>query len=60
MMLRMSITPTPPVWQVMLSLVLAVATTVAIVWAASRIFRIGILMQGKAPNLPELLRWIRA
>jgi ABC-2 type transport system permease protein len=60
MMLRMSITPSPPVWQVLLSLVLAVATTVAIVWAASRIFRIGILMQGKAPNLPELLRWIRA
>ncbi|HYN10275.1 MAG TPA: ABC transporter permease [Vicinamibacterales bacterium] len=60
MMLRMSMTPSPPAWQVVLSLILLLATTVGVVWAASRIFRIGILMQGKAPNLPELLRWIRA
>jgi len=60
MMLRMSMTPSPPTWQVLLSIALLLVTTVAIVWAGSRIFRIGILMQGKAPNLPELLRWIRA
>ncbi len=60
MMLRMSMTPSPPTWQILLSLVLLLATTIVVVWAASRIFRIGILMQGKAPNLPELLRWIRA
>ncbi len=60
MMLRMSLTPAPPVWQLLLAIVLMLATTVAVVWAGARIFRIGILMQGKAPNLPELLRWIRA
>ena len=60
MMLRMSLTPAPPVWQLLLAIVMMLATTVAVVWAGARIFRIGILMQGKAPNLPELLRWIRA
>ena len=59
MVLRMAIPPGVPLWQVLLSVTLLVATTGAMVWAASRIFRIGLLMQGKAPNLPELMRWIR-
>jgi ABC-2 type transport system permease protein len=28
-------------------------------WIAARIYRVGILMYGKRPNLPELLRWLR-
>jgi len=60
MILRMAIPPGVPLWQTLLSIVLLVAATVLVVWAASRVFRIGILMQGKAPTLPELLRWIRA
>ena len=59
MLLRMAIPPGVPLWQILTSLSLLMATTVAMVWAASRVFRIGLLMQGKAPNLPELLRWIR-
>lgn len=59
MLLRMAIPPGVPLWQVLTSLTLLIAATVAMVWAASRVFRIGLLMQGKAPNLPELLRWIR-
>jgi ABC-2 type transport system permease protein len=60
MMLRMAMPPGPPLWQVGLAIVLTLATTVVCVWAAGRIFRVGLLMQGKTPNLPELLRWIRA
>lgn len=60
MMLRLALPPGPPVWQVLLSAAILIATTVAAVWAAGRIFRVGLLMQGKAPNLSELVRWIRA
>ncbi len=60
MMLRMAMPPGPPLWQVLLSVVVLVVSTGLCVWAGSRIFRIGILMQGKAPTLPELLKWIRA
>jgi len=60
MILRMAIPPGVPLWQVLLSIAILIATTGGVVWAASRVFRIGILMQGKAPNLPELMRWIRS
>ena len=59
MLLRMAIPPGVPLWQVLVSVTLLMATTGAFVWAASRVFRVGLLMQGKAPNLPELMRWIR-
>lgn len=46
-------------WQVVLSLVLLVLTILAVVWAAGRIYRVGILMKGKRPTLPEMVRWVR-
>ncbi len=48
-----------PLWQVGLSLVLVALTVVAVAWVAGRIYRVGILMQGKRPTLPELMRWVR-
>ena len=59
MLMRLALTPPPPLWQLVLSIVLTVGTAAVLVWAAGRIFRVGLLMQGKPPNLPELLRWIR-
>jgi len=59
MMLRIAVPPGPPLWQLVLAVVMLTAVTVGTVWVAGRIFRVGLLMQGKAPNLPELLRWIR-
>jgi ABC-2 type transport system permease protein len=51
---------TPPIWQIALSLVLTAATLVGVVYASGKIYRTGILMYGKRPNLKELWRWVRA
>jgi ABC-2 type transport system permease protein len=59
MMLRIVLPPGPPAWQVVLSVAMLIGTTMLVVWSAGRIFRVGLLMQGKPPNLPELFRWIR-
>ena len=48
-----------PAWQLALSLVLMVLSIYGMVWVASRIYRVGILMYGKRPTLPEILRWIK-
>lgn len=58
MMMRVAIPPGPPDWQVVLSLVLNLVFTGLVLWASSRIFRIGILSQGKTPSWKELIRWI--
>ncbi|HEX9886634.1 MAG TPA: ABC transporter permease [Longimicrobiales bacterium] len=52
-------TGSAPAWQVALSLVLVFATVVAVAWVAGRIYKVGILMAGKRPTLPELWRWVR-
>lgn len=49
----------PQPWELVLSFVLMSVTIVAILWVASRIYRVGILMYGKKPNLPEILRWLK-
>lgn len=59
MMIRLTMPPGPPMWEVLLGLSILAASTVVVLWAAGRIFRVGLLMQGKPPNLPELLRWVR-
>ena len=48
-----------PLWQVGLSIVLLLLTILAVAWVAGRIYKVGILMQGKRPTLPELWRWVR-
>lgn len=50
---------TPPVWQITLSLVLLVGTIHAMLAICSRIYRVGILMYGKRPTLPEIMKWLK-
>ena len=56
MFMRISV-QTPPLWQIATSVALLVATIVAVAWFAGRIYRVGILMYGKKPTLPEIFRW---
>ena len=47
-----------PYWQLALSMVLLIATFVAMVWAAGKIYRTGILMYGKKASWKELGKWL--
>jgi ABC-2 type transport system permease protein len=48
----------PPAWQIALSIALTLATIALLNWAAARIYRVGILMYGKRPTFPEIVKWI--
>jgi ABC-2 type transport system permease protein len=58
MPLRMTAIQVPPL-ELIGSLVGLGLTCWLAIWAAARIYRIGLLMTGKRPNLKELVRWIR-
>lgn len=49
-----------PVSEVALSLGILFVSILVVAWIAARIYRVGILMTGKRPNLREILRWVRA
>jgi ABC-type Na+ efflux pump permease subunit len=59
MLLRLASTHPPPAWQVWLSIGIGVLGVVGAVWFASKVFRIGLLMFGKPPDLRTLIRWVR-
>jgi len=48
-----------PLWQIALSLTILFATFFGVVWFASKIYRIGILMYGKKPTYKEIYRWLK-
>jgi ABC-2 type transport system permease protein len=48
-----------PGWQIAVSLSFLYLAVWGVAWVAGRIYRVGILMQGKRPTLPELWRWVR-
>jgi ABC-2 type transport system permease protein len=49
----------PPWYEIAGSIAGMVITLLAVLWLAARIYRVGILMYGKKPNLPEIIRWLR-
>ena len=48
-----------PMWELALSIVILAASFVFMVWAAAKIYRIGIFMHGRKPSYKELWQWIR-
>jgi ABC-2 type transport system permease protein len=58
MLLRQALPGGVPWWQPWLGLLGVIAYALASVWAAGRIFRIGILSQGKTPKIAELAQWV--
>jgi ABC-2 type transport system permease protein len=58
MPLRLAVDPGLPIWQPFLGMLLALATTTLFVFAAGRVFRIGILMQGKGFSFGQVVRWV--
>jgi ABC-2 type transport system permease protein len=53
------VTQTPPFWQIALSLLIGFSSVLVIMWVASRIYRVGMLMYGKRASIPEAIRWAR-
>ncbi|MFY9554864.1 MAG: ABC transporter permease [Blastocatellia bacterium] len=58
MMLRIAVI-NPPLWQILASMAIMLATILGSVWVAAKIYRVGILMYGKRPSIAELGRWLR-
>jgi ABC-2 type transport system permease protein len=59
MIARLAVPPQSlPWWQPALGVVLTLATTLFCIYAAGRIFRVGILMQGKGARFGEMIKWV--
>jgi len=59
MILRICADPDTPVWQIASTLVVLWLSVLCAMWAAGKVFRVGVLMYGKPPSLRELIRWVR-
>jgi ABC-2 type transport system permease protein len=58
MPLRLAATEAVPLWQPIVALLATLATAAVTVWAGGRVFRVGLLLQGKPPRFTQLLGWI--
>lgn len=58
MIARLSVPPGVAWWQPVAAIIPMALTTLACVYAAGRVFRVGILMQGKGAGVSDLVRWV--
>ncbi|MCH7573102.1 MAG: ABC transporter permease [Planctomycetes bacterium] len=59
MILRLAAEEPIPIWQIPVSIVWGYICVFGMVWGASKIFRVGVLMYGKPPSPLELIKWMR-
>ena len=57
-LLRLLAPPGPPAWELITAPLMCLATTVVLLWASGKIFRVGVLSQGQAPTFKKLLSWV--
>lgn len=48
-----------PAWEIALSMALLYATFVVCIWAAAKIYKVGIFMHGTKPTFKDLWRWLK-
>lgn len=48
-----------PWWQIAISITILFGTFFFVVWFASKIYRVGILMYGKKPSWKEMYKWLK-
>jgi ABC-2 type transport system permease protein len=59
MLLRMTSTSPPPMWQAWLAIFISAVAVYGALWVAAKVFRVGLLMFGKPPTFGTLIRWAR-
>ncbi len=47
-----------PTWEILATIGWLAVWVVLTMWAAAKVFRVGVLMYGKRPGLREVLRWV--
>jgi ABC-2 type transport system permease protein len=50
----------PTTFEYVTTTILLLASVIVAMWAAAKIFRIGVLLTGKPPSFREIIRWIKA
>ena len=58
MLLRNAVPPGLPWWELALGTAVCIVFMTFTVWAAAKVFRIGILAQGQTPSVARLVRWV--
>jgi ABC-2 type transport system permease protein len=58
MFARINLT-SPGILEIGGAIILLIVTIIFLIWLAAKIYRVGILMYGKRPNLPEIIKWMR-
>ncbi|MCM2301747.1 MAG: ABC transporter permease [Flavobacteriaceae bacterium] len=48
-----------PWWEILISMSILIITFIFMIWFASKIYRIGILMYGKKPTYKDLYKWLK-
>lgn len=59
MLLRMTSTAPPPMWQAWVAILIGAFGVYGSLWFAAKVFRIGLLMFGKPPTMRTLVKWAR-